>query len=440
MKSQKDACTIAIRDSNVHCDYLNILQAGFQNDDYMDEVQLAAGKSIAFNLYEIIEMWNFCMKNKLNASYEIAERLQIESFDVFCIMDDYLEENPSYKENYIKLFAFMREVQERFTGKLWKDADYHNCNIKLTETIWETIESNQWAIPVVNATQNQYRQLDLLDFDHQVLWDMVYKKLHAEYFGAKRKKKYKKIYETKGNPDDYNLDKVLEVLGESGESKVDSKATKKKNKKKKNSKTSKDESVSNSENGVSLISRPSKPVEIDNQNKTIKDSFENQDHKNGKKTLEVPDVKLNDSNLKTKPNKHKSKKKSKSTTGGNSFVNEKTKEPEMSSNRIIDPVQDKVESSIEGLEPIKNVNSDEVETKSLKIPEDVSKVEDYEEMKKNLKLIQESKLCKICLDDEACMVFIPCGHLMSCSNCSSKCKNCAICRRPVQSVIKTYFS
>ena len=33
----------------------------------------------------------------------------------------------------------------------------------------------------------------------------------------------------------------------------------------------------------------------------------------------------------------------------------------------------------------------------------------YENMKKGLEALVDSKLCKVCMDEEACIVFIPCG-------------------------------
>ena len=130
--------------------------------------------------------------------------------------------------------------------------------------------------------------------------------LTAEYFGARRKEKYKKIYETKGNPDEYNLDKVLEVLGESNKN---SEPTKKKNKKKKNTKPSKEESVSNSENGKDSTTKLSNQAKKDDKNDTIKDSFETHDVKDVGEALECPVVRLEDGYSKSKPNKNKSKKK-----------------------------------------------------------------------------------------------------------------------------------
>ncbi|CAL1544045.1 unnamed protein product [Lymnaea stagnalis] len=39
--------------------------------------------------------------------------------------------------------------------------------------------------------------------------------------------------------------------------------------------------------------------------------------------------------------------------------------------------------------------------------------------------------CKICLEQDACITFIPCGHFASCRYCASRLTNCAICRREI---------
>ena len=43
--------------------------------------------------------------------------------------------------------------------------------------------------------------------------------------------------------------------------------------------------------------------------------------------------------------------------------------------------------------------------------------------------IQEKKCCKICMEEDISIVFLPCGHLCCCSNCANhpsvkKCPNC----------------
>jgi hypothetical protein len=44
--------------------------------------------------------------------------------------------------------------------------------------------------------------------------------------------------------------------------------------------------------------------------------------------------------------------------------------------------------------------------------------------------------CIICMDQTKDSVFSPCGHYMTCSKCSIKCKNCPICRANIVSIIK----
>lgn len=48
--------------------------------------------------------------------------------------------------------------------------------------------------------------------------------------------------------------------------------------------------------------------------------------------------------------------------------------------------------------------------------------------------------CKICLQEELCMCFIPCGHAVSCAKCMLSLKNCCpICREMFFKVIRLYF-
>ena len=53
---------------------------------------------------------------------------------------------------------------------------------------------------------------------------------------------------------------------------------------------------------------------------------------------------------------------------------------------------------------------------------------------------EEQKSCKICMDDEICMAFFPCGHLVTCENCSRSLKICPICRKTIKGTLKTYMS
>ncbi|XP_039272656.2 baculoviral IAP repeat-containing protein 8-like isoform X1 [Styela clava] len=63
-----------------------------------------------------------------------------------------------------------------------------------------------------------------------------------------------------------------------------------------------------------------------------------------------------------------------------------------------------------------------------------------EDRENRLKQLEEEKKCKICLDEEANVVFVPCGHLSTCVSCAQRVSNCPICRSYVRQKIKTYIS
>ncbi|KAK4883076.1 hypothetical protein RN001_006395 [Aquatica leii] len=45
------------------------------------------------------------------------------------------------------------------------------------------------------------------------------------------------------------------------------------------------------------------------------------------------------------------------------------------------------------------------------------------------RLLKEARLCKICMDNEVGIVFLPCGHLATCFNCAPNLEDCPVCRR-----------
>ncbi|CAL1545883.1 unnamed protein product [Lymnaea stagnalis] len=54
---------------------------------------------------------------------------------------------------------------------------------------------------------------------------------------------------------------------------------------------------------------------------------------------------------------------------------------------------------------------------------------------KNNQLRQQT-VCKICMDKEVAVVFLPCGHLVSCAECATAMKDCPVCRVNIKGVIK----
>lgn len=54
--------------------------------------------------------------------------------------------------------------------------------------------------------------------------------------------------------------------------------------------------------------------------------------------------------------------------------------------------------------------------------------------------LREARLCKICMDSEVCVVFLPCGHLVTCVNCAHSLADCPVCRQPIKATVRTFLS
>ncbi|XP_028316309.1 E3 ubiquitin-protein ligase XIAP [Gouania willdenowi] len=63
-----------------------------------------------------------------------------------------------------------------------------------------------------------------------------------------------------------------------------------------------------------------------------------------------------------------------------------------------------------------------------------------EDPRDKLQKLQQEKQCKICMDRDFCIVFIPCGHLICCKECSESLVKCPICCGIISQKIKTYIS
>ncbi|XP_041800037.1 E3 ubiquitin-protein ligase XIAP [Chelmon rostratus] len=66
--------------------------------------------------------------------------------------------------------------------------------------------------------------------------------------------------------------------------------------------------------------------------------------------------------------------------------------------------------------------------------------EQDEDPLEKLRKLQREKQCKICMDRDICIVFIPCGHLVTCKECSVSLIKCPICCGAITQKIKTYVS
>ncbi|CAG2198696.1 unnamed protein product [Mytilus edulis] len=73
-----------------------------------------------------------------------------------------------------------------------------------------------------------------------------------------------------------------------------------------------------------------------------------------------------------------------------------------------------------------------VETDETKKADD-----DPEELQKEIEKMKDLYTCKICLDEKVGVTFLPCGHLVTCAQCSPKLRRCPLCRTFIRSTIQT---
>ncbi|KAJ8922023.1 hypothetical protein NQ315_008662 [Exocentrus adspersus] len=56
------------------------------------------------------------------------------------------------------------------------------------------------------------------------------------------------------------------------------------------------------------------------------------------------------------------------------------------------------------------------------------------------RILKEARLCKICMDGEVGIVFLPCGHLATCVNCAPNLEDCPVCRSSIKATVRTFLS
>ncbi|XP_068890475.1 baculoviral IAP repeat-containing protein 7 isoform X1 [Aphelocoma coerulescens] len=57
-----------------------------------------------------------------------------------------------------------------------------------------------------------------------------------------------------------------------------------------------------------------------------------------------------------------------------------------------------------------------------------------------LRRLQEERMCKVCMDKEVSVVFVPCGHLVACGECALNLRLCPICRAVIQGSVRAFMS
>ncbi|KAI4873752.1 hypothetical protein NFI96_010610 [Prochilodus magdalenae] len=57
-----------------------------------------------------------------------------------------------------------------------------------------------------------------------------------------------------------------------------------------------------------------------------------------------------------------------------------------------------------------------------------------------LRQLQDERTCKVCMDKLVSMVFIPCGHLVVCTDCAASLRHCPICRAVIRGSVRAFMS
>ncbi|XP_048239983.1 death-associated inhibitor of apoptosis 1-like isoform X1 [Haliotis rufescens] len=61
-------------------------------------------------------------------------------------------------------------------------------------------------------------------------------------------------------------------------------------------------------------------------------------------------------------------------------------------------------------------------------------------VKEETQQLKESSMCKICLEDPANIVFLPCGHLVACAVCTPALERCPVCRIHIRGSVRVHLS
>ncbi|XP_039936015.1 baculoviral IAP repeat-containing protein 7 isoform X2 [Hirundo rustica] len=57
-----------------------------------------------------------------------------------------------------------------------------------------------------------------------------------------------------------------------------------------------------------------------------------------------------------------------------------------------------------------------------------------------LRRLQEERTCKVCMDKDVSVVFVPCGHLVACEGCALNLRLCPICRAVIRGSVRAFMS
>ncbi|KAG1673793.1 Baculoviral IAP repeat-containing protein 7-B [Nymphon striatum] len=70
---------------------------------------------------------------------------------------------------------------------------------------------------------------------------------------------------------------------------------------------------------------------------------------------------------------------------------------------------------------------------------EIMKTSSLKTLEEENKQLKEQTICKICMDHEIGVTFLPCGHLISCELCAPALNICPICRSNIRGCVRTFI-
>ncbi|XP_033151802.1 death-associated inhibitor of apoptosis 2 [Drosophila mauritiana] len=100
------------------------------------------------------------------------------------------------------------------------------------------------------------------------------------------------------------------------------------------------------------------------------------------------------------------------------------------------PVADSIPAKPQEAEAVANISkiTDEIQKMSVATPNGNLSLEEENRQ------LKDARLCKVCLDEEVGVVFLPCGHLATCNQCAPSVANCPMCRADIKGFVRTFLS
>ncbi|KAK3100205.1 hypothetical protein FSP39_016263 [Pinctada imbricata] len=84
--------------------------------------------------------------------------------------------------------------------------------------------------------------------------------------------------------------------------------------------------------------------------------------------------------------------------------------------------------------------SENTENESSSSPTSDNTTESTEALLAENRQLKEQQICKICMDEDISIVFLPCGHMVTCVNCAPAVRKCPLCRRFIKGTVKAILS